>query len=138
MNRRTTVILEIVGLAVVLFTTGWEFFVERTLNEISQDASFYRIERKLDDMWFQVGAIRYKVEPNSAYSFAAINPAEASKNWPFAGDKHEFDALSRQTRFAKNFRGIGFLFGSLILLLARGRDLLDKYRKAPNDRNNAD
>lgn len=57
MDHRTTVILEIVGLAIVLFTAGWEFFVERPLTDTSQDASFYRIERRLDDMWFQVQAI---------------------------------------------------------------------------------
>ena len=123
MKNRKTIVLELAGLVIVLLTAGWEFFVERNLTDISQDASFYRIERKLDGLWEQVGAIRERVEPNPSVQTLTITHADASKEWPFAGDKREFESLVRQTQFAKNLRGLAFVCGSLLLLIARGLQL---------------
>jgi|ERR1700720_1646224 len=126
MTRRKIIVIELTGLAIVLLSAGWEFFIERELSDISQDAAFYRIERKLDNLWWQVGAIRYRVEPNPGYSESVISHPEASKEWPFAGYKAEFEGLSRQTALAKKLRAIGFLCGSVLLLFARAFELFDK------------
>ena len=45
------------------------------------------------------------------------------------GDKREFESLARQTKFAKNLRGLAFVCGSLLLLMARGLELREKYRR---------
>ncbi len=130
MKNRKTIVLELAGLVIVLLTAGWEFFVERKLTDISQDASFYRIERKLDGLWEQVGAIRERVEPNPSYQTLTISHADTSKEWPFAGDKREFESLARQTEFAKNLRGLAFVCGSLLLLIARGLQLRDSKKSS--------
>lgn len=131
MTQSRIITLELMGLAMVLLSAGWEFFVERTLTDISQDAKFYRVERKLDELWWQVGAIRTQVDPDPKYALRVQSYAEASERWSYAGYPAEFEGLLRQTAFAKRLRSIGFLFGSVLLLVARGFDLFSKEHNEP-------
>jgi hypothetical protein len=129
MTHKAATRLELIGALLVLMSAGWELFIERPVLDIQQDQVSFRIENKLDFLWLQVGAIRHKVEPDGNFAWT-ISPSDASKEWPASGDRRDLERVSRQATYAKAFRGLLFLIGSLMLIGAR-RDELQRSSHSP-------
>jgi hypothetical protein len=124
MRRKLVVYLELIGAALVLASAGWELFIERPLGDMSQGAAFYRVEKKLDAIWLQMGAVRQKVDPDPKTTISTIYASEAGRDWRWAGNTIELRNLEWQSDTARAFRGVLFILGSVLLLAARRAELL--------------
>ena len=75
MSKTARMWSELAGAAMILLSAGCETFVTRPLTDSQDDGVTYRLERKLDDLWLQVGAIRNKVDPDPQTFFTTSSPA---------------------------------------------------------------
>ena len=126
MKRNTAIRVELIGAILVLVSVGWELFIERPTIDLQQDATSFRIEDKLDQMWIQIGAIRDKIDPTPGFTSSTESPFEASKRWHMSGDRSELKLVSTQARVSTAIRGLLFAVGSIMLIVARRHELLHK------------
>lgn len=124
MTLKTARRVEIVGLFIVLLSAAWQFFVEEALLEIERRGAVYRIEVKLDEIWGQIGEIEKAVGLQDRVRSVHQPYSSAHERWQWA--HVEDKGLRRQVDVSASARGIAFLVGSVMLLLARWRELAGK------------
>jgi len=78
LSKKFLVNLEIYGMAFILLSAGWEIFFESKAKDFSQDNAFYRVEKKIDETWNQIGSIQDQINPEGERSGVVITYNEAS------------------------------------------------------------
>lgn len=109
--------VEIIGMIFLLLSLGWQIFFEDSLKNISRDASFYGIERKIDDIWNLLASehsqkYEYPEKPSVRFDFPYI-----LSKWKYGPSKHE--GLERQIETLTIIRAIIFIIGSILIILGK-------------------
>ena len=121
LNDRRAAIAEVVGLAFILVSVGWQFFVERPAVELNQGVGEFETYQRLQLIWDYLEATADTVASRPE-TYESLDG-----RWPLwngsAGSVAESQAaVSQHVTFAL------FLLGSILTIVGRGYEIKDRFK----------
>lgn len=116
--------LELIGMSLVLMATAWSLFFSDTAFHMFIDSSFYRVEEKLNTIWFTLADLYSHSEANSSGSSSSVNFTQVLNSWKDWREGQE--SLRAQKEMFSNIGGSVFILGSILIIVGKYLDAKKK------------
>ena len=115
-------IIEILGMALVLFSVGWEVFFSQTIESIERDIEAHRLHYKLDQLHYRQFQIKehidYKVHQLEIHQDVP-GVQTMSDQWNPSPYDESLKRVSKQSQIFWYIKTVLFAVGSLLLIVAK-------------------
>jgi hypothetical protein len=106
--------IEIVGMVLVLLSAAWSLFFSDALNHLFLDSSFYRVDEKLNTIWFTLADLYSNSASNDSGASSSTNFKNALQNWK--DWRQDQEQLRYQKSLFATIGGVIFIFGSVLVI----------------------
>lgn len=125
LSPKNAFIAEMMGIVLIILASGWQVFLQQTVEDLNFESAVYELSTKLDYLLMYTGQIGYSVIKDEPLRWTAD---WGELNERFIALRRSRENVRRQSDLFRQIAGVTFILGTLLVSVGRYHEIKDRFR----------